>query len=488
MALGISSVVNVKIRTRIFIVFILIISVGIFSFTRWLSVDLKSRYNEAVEEPLVDIANILAELIGSQIISDEISPQALKALFDKSYRRRLSARIFKLEKIDVDMQIYITDTDGIIVFDSLDSKKLGEDYSQWNDVARTLKGEYGARSSPIPDSMKKGDDADVIAFVAAPIIVGDEIVGVISVGKPKYNVRRFLSQARNNQIIVAVIVGLSTLILGFVVYRWVSRPLDKLANFADRVSRGERIDAPDLGDNEIGDVGRAVQSMREALEGKEYSERYVESLTHELKSPLSAIRGAAELLNEDLPDDQRARFLQNVANETQRLEDIVERLLQLASLEKRVALQNVESINLRDMVEEIVESFHVELLRKKLSTKIDIARELEIPGEAFLIRQAIANLLRNAIDFSPLNGEIEISVQRRDQYIELVVSDQGAGVPEYAVERIFERFYSLPRPDNSQKSTGLGLNFVKEVAELHIGFIMLDRDQSRTLAVLSLPT
>ena len=476
-----------KIRTRIFIVFILIISAGIFSFTRWLSVDLKSRYNEAVEEPLVDTANILAELIGHQIINNEISPQKLKALFDKTYRRRLSARIFELEKIDVDMQIYVTDANGIVVFDSLDSSKIGEDYSKWNDVARTLKGEYGARSSPIPDSVKKGDEADVIAFVAAPIFVDDEIVGVISVGKPKYNVRRFLSQARNNQIIVAVIVGLSTLILGFLVYRWVSRPLDKLASFANQVSKGERVDAPDLGDNEIGDVGKAVQSMREALEGKEYSERYVESLTHELKSPLSAIRGASELLQEDLPADQRNRFLQNIANETKRLEDIVERLLQLASLEKRAALESVESIGLKKLVNSIVEGFQVDVLKKGLIVKIDLNDDAEIQGEAFLIRQAIANLLQNAIDFSPTNGEIKISAQTINQNLELTISDQGPGIPDYASQRVFERFYSLPRPETGQKSTGLGLNFVKEVAELHHGFVELKREQDMTKVVLGLP-
>lgn len=476
-----------KIRTRIFIVFILIISAGIFSFTRWLSVDLKSRYNEAVEEPLVDIANILAELIGSQIITNEISQQKLKALFDKSYRRRLSAKIFELEKIDVDMQVYITDVNGVIVFDSLDSNKVGEDYSQWNDIARTLKGDYGARSSPIPDSVKKGDDADAVAFVAAPIIVNNAIVGVISVGKPKYNVRRFLSQARNNQIIVAVIVGFSTLILGFVVYRWVSRPLDKLANFANRVSRGERIDAPDLGENEIGDVGKAVQSMREALEGKEYTEHYVQSLTHELKSPLSAIRGAAELLTEDMPAAQRTRFCDNIRTEAMRLEDIVDRLLQLASLEKRVSLENIESIDLKLLLTEIVEGFHVETVKKNLTINIDLADGVKLNGERFLIRQAIANLLQNAIDFSPLNGEIEIAGHTKNHSIEITISDQGPGIPDYAIERIFERFYSLPRPETGLKSTGLGLNFVKEVVELHHGFVKLKRDQNETLAVFGLP-
>ncbi|MCP4186051.1 MAG: two-component system sensor histidine kinase CreC [Gammaproteobacteria bacterium] len=475
-----------KIRSRIFIVFIVIISIGMFTFTRWLSADLKSRYNEAVEEPLVDVANLLAEIIGSQLLSEKINPQQLKGLFDRSYQRQFSAQIFELEKINVDMQLYITDSQGIVVFDSLDITKIGEDYSQWNDVARTLKGEYGARSSPIPNSLKKGDEVDVIAFVAAPILVDDEIVGVLSIGKPKYNVRRFLSQARNNQIIAAVIVGLSTLILGFVVYRWVSRPLDKLASFANQVSQGERVDAPDLGDNEIGDVGKAVQSMREALEGKEYSERYVQSLTHELKSPLSAIRGAAELLHEGVPADQHSRFIQNIQTETQRLEDIVERMLQLASLEKRVSLENVETINLRLLLPEIVEDFHVESVKNNLSIKLALDENLKIGGEQFLIRHAVANLLQNAIDFSPAESEIVISAQRKDGIIEIIVSDQGPGFPDYAKDRIFERFYSLPRPDTDQKSTGLGLNFVKEVAELHGGSIQVAREEERTRAIFKL--
>ncbi len=476
-----------KIRSRIFIVFILIISTGIFSFTRWLSVDLKSRYNEAIEEPLVDIANILAELIGSQLITSETNEKDLKAQFDHVYRRHLNAKIFELDKNNVDMQVYITDANGIIVFDSLDSSKVGEDFSHWNDVARTLKGVYGARSSPIPNSAKKGKEADVIAFVAAPIMMDDEIIGVISIGKPKYNIKQFLSQARNNQIIVAIIVVLSTLILGFMVYRWVSRPLDKLADFADRISRGERIDAPDLGNNEIGDVGRAVQSMREALEGKEYSERYVQSLTHEFKSPLSAIRGAVELLNEDMPAAQRSRFYKNIQAETMRLEDIVERLLQLASLEKRVSLENVEALDVNVLVTELAEAFHVEALKKGLNVKVNLADGIVLRGERFLVRQAIANLLQNAIDFAPANSEIEIIGQRDNLIIEISISDQGTGIPDYAKDRIFERFYSLPRPDSGQKSTGLGLNFGKEVAHLHNGSVELERQNDRTLAILRLP-
>ena len=294
--------------------------------------------------------------------------------------------------------------------------------------------------------------------------------------------------ARSNQVFAALIIALSTLIVGFVVYRWVSRPLDKLVYFANQVRLGKRIDAPKLGDNEIGDVGRAVQSMREELEGKEYSERYVQTLTHELKSPLSAIRGAAELLSENVPPEQRKRFYTNIRTEALRVEDLVERLLQLAGIEKRQSLDQIETIKLRSLFEEILENYQIDINRKNLKIHLKNKTEIIIHAERFLIRQAIANLLQNAIDFSPEGGDIEIIVSRTDQWTEIIILDQGPGVPEYAKDKIFHRFYSLPRPSNGHKSTGLGLNFVKEIAELHNGRIFVDQENGKTKATLRLPT
>ena len=469
-----------KIRDRIFLVFVLSISVGMFIFSQWISDDLKSRYNESLEEPLVDISHILAENIGRQLIIGELSPESLKKGFSRIYSRKFSAKIFKLEKTHVDLQVYVTDKNGIVLFDSLEQSNVGKDYSAWNDVARTLDGKYGARSSPISELKNSKDQS--IAFIAAPILIDGKVSGVVSVGKPKKNIKQFLERARNKQLITALIIALTTLLLGYWVYRWVSNPLDELAQFANRVSQGERVEAPELGNNEIGDVGRAVQSMREALEGKEYSERYVQTLTHELKSPLSAIRGAVELLSEELPKDQQQRFFKNIQNETYRLEDLVERLLQLAGLEKRRSLEDVEKVNLKTLIEEICEDFAVDISRKSLSLKENIIEGLEIQAEKFLVRQALSNLIKNAIEFSPEKAAIEVSCMHQSQYVEILVFDEGPGVPEYAVDRIFERFYSLPRPSTGQKSTGLGLNFVKEVAELHGGSVEIKRVEKRTMA------
>ena len=476
-----------NIRNRIFFFFILIIGLAMFGLTRWLSDDLKSRYNEAIEEPLVDVAHILAESIGGQLMRGDLDRGQLRQLFQRIYAREFKAQIYRLEKNHVDMFVYVTDASGRVVFHSVDESLIGADYSRWNDVIRALAGEYGARSSIATGANADDEDADVTMFVAAPIVLADSIVGVVSVGKPKDNIRRFLDLARRDQRFAAMVALLSTLILGFIIYRRMSRPLDRLADFANRVSRGERIDPPDLGQNEIGDVCRAVQSMREALEGKEYTERYVQTLTHELKSPLSAIRGAVELLDEEVPPEQRDQFYQNIRAEALRMQDLVERMLQLASLEKRRSLEDVEAIDLAELLGTMRKDFQVDCLGRDLELDLECDAEAVVHGERFLLRQAVSNLLQNAIDFSPRGGKVKVECRAGGHSIKIDIVDQGEGIPDYAWDRIFERFYSLPRPGGGKKSTGLGLNFVKEAVELHGGSVSIERDGSATRARIQLP-
>jgi two-component system sensor histidine kinase CreC len=93
--------------------------------------------------------------------------------------------------------------------------------------------------------------------------------------------------------------------------------------------------------------------------------------------------------------------------------------------------------------------------------------------EDFLVRQAVTNLVQNAIEFTPKGGKISATVKKTDTRVELIVKDNGSGIPAYAIGRIFERFYSLKRPDTGKKSSGLGLSVVKEVADLHNGAVTI---------------
>ncbi len=109
-------------------------------------------------------------------------------------------------------------------------------------------------------------------------------------------------------------------------------------------------------------------------------------------------------------------------------------------------------------------------------------------GDSFLIHHAVANLLQNAIDFSPEYGMIELKAEQIDNMIHLTISDEGPGIPDYAEQKIFEKFFSLQRPDSGKKSTGLGLNFVREIVTLHGGQFILTSSQNKgACALLTIP-
>ncbi|MNZ38877.1 Sensor protein CreC [compost metagenome] len=222
--------------------------------------------------------------------------------------------------------------------------------------------------------------------------------------------------------------------------------------------------------------------MRVQLEGREYVERYVHSLTHELKSPLAAIRGAAELLESEMPAEQRARFVGNIAGESERLQQVIERLLSLAQVEQRQGLEERVPVPLRELVEELLQA------RIRADVKVEnlLGADAVVMGERFLLRQALANLLDNALDFTPTGGTIRFSAEREDGSWRLALFNQGEPIPDYALPRLTERFYSLPRPGGGRKSTGLGLNFVAEIAALHGGELWVGNVEGGVEARLTL--
>jgi two-component system sensor histidine kinase CreC len=228
--------------------------------------------------------------------------------------------------------------------------------------------------------------------------------------------------------------------------------------------------------------------MRTQLEGKAYVERYVHTLTHELKSPLAAIRGAVELLESEMPAEQRQRFVANIGNEGARLEQLIERLLNLARVEQRQGLEERVPVPLRELAEELLQARAARIQAAGLRVENRVAPGLCALGERFLLSQALANLLDNALDFTPAGGLLRLDAERRGAWLELRLFNQGEPIPEFALPRLTERFYSLPRPATGRKSTGLGLNFVQEVAGLHGGELQVCNQGDGVQACLRLPS
>ena len=359
-------------------------------------------------------------------------------------------------------------------------KGLGEDYSRWNDVWRTLRGQYGARSTQDDPN----DPESTVMYVAAPIVDRGKIIGVLSVGKPNSAMAPVIHRSERRILWAGgALLGIA-LLIGLVVAWWINRSISSLSRYADSVTQEKPLPLPDPGSSELRKLAQALENMRIRLEGKNYIEHYVHALTHELKSPLAAIRGAAEILAEQPPPQVAARFVDNILVQNARMQSLVEKLLEQAKLENRVEIVPAD-VSIDALFTRISDSRSTLLAAKNIMLTGDGAA-LTVNGDAELLEQALGNLLDNAVDFTPAGGNIVLAAEETQKQILLKVTDSGSGIPDYAQSRIFERFYSLPR-ETGLKSSGLGLAFVQEVARLHHGEIQLhNREQGGVEAILRL--
>ena len=313
----------------------------------WIVDNLEPRYRESVEESLVDTASILASILAEDALDNKLQTEKIGRALEAIYQKKFSANIYDLVKDHVDLRVYVTDSEGIVLYHSFDEGLIGEDYSEWRDVHLTLIGEYGARTT----RDNREDPTTTVLYVAAPIEIEGETLGVLTVGKPTKGIKDFIDRARKRIAFGGTIVCLAVILFASLVSAWITRPIENLTSYARAVRDGKRVRLPSLGKGEVEDLGLAFEEMRDALEGKQYVEQYVQTLTHELKSPLTAIQGAAELLPEDMPPEKREQFLLNIKRESIRMRQMVERLLELSSIESLKGLETAKELELRQMAE-----------------------------------------------------------------------------------------------------------------------------------------
>jgi two-component system, OmpR family, sensor histidine kinase CreC len=473
----------VSIRLRVLLGFILLTASGVLALTRFVSHDLWPFTQQTVEESLIETAAVLAGVVEERS-SDRLDLDELRLAVGSAQRRRLQARIYSITKDTVDLRIYVTDASGIVLFDSDQGRDVGRDYSRWNDVQRTLAGSYGARAT----RAETRNPFSSVLYVAAPIRQDGRIVGALSVGKPMQGLELIVWTMRQRVLWTGALLILLSAIAGLALSLWITEPIERLTTYARAIGLGQRASLPRLSTREIATLGEALESMRQALEGKRYVEGYVRSLTHEIKAPLSAIRAAAELLQEDMPTEDRRRFMANIRTEADRLQALVDRMLELSALEALQRLERTERVELGAVAQDVIASVAPVAAQREIQLPSGVAPDTAVAGDRFLIRQALLNLVANALKVTPPGGTVHVSARAADECVELVVEDTGPGIPGYALPRLFERFYSVPVPGQAATGTGLGLPFVREVAHLHGGTATLtNRPEGGARAVLRFP-
>jgi two-component system sensor histidine kinase CreC len=464
------------------LVIALIIGAGFYLLVRQQLSVVEPQTYQATEESMVDAAQLLAAFVEADLKAGGFDKERFKAAFRGASRRSFEAVIHDHLKRAVGLNAYLTDANGIVIFDS-GGKLEGQDFASKRDVYFTLRGNYGARSSRTDETNPLSSVLHVGALVG-PL---ENPFGVITVYKPQADVLPIVDARRRGIYWGTGLVGAGILFLVTAVFIWQYLPVGRLTEYAREIESGKRPPLPKLGaGKEVNTLARALESMREALEGRRYAERYVQTLTHEMKSPLAAIRGAAELLDEDMPPADRHRFLENIRAESGRAERLLNRLLELSALEGRSSLDGADPVDLGPIVARAIDQARPPADLAKVTLAVSLP-ETPVPvrGDAFILRSAVTNLLENAIDFSPAGSTVDIVLQADGT---VSISDRGPGIPDYATDKIFERFYSLKHHGSGRKGTGLGLTLVKEAAELHGGTVALEaRADGGTVARLSLP-
>lgn len=431
-----------RIRTAIFAVYVAASAVGFAGLMALVLRDVRLRYVESMRRTLGDTAAYLATY-------------ATPVNAGEDWVRKL-ARLPPGTEV---LRVFACDRNDRVIFDT-----AGRDVGQTYTREMYGGGRIASENYSVPNVAVVGKELRVFA----PVRFNREIVGWVGVGRPLATVAEGISNARWRLAWMAGGIALLMMAAGWWIAARLTRSLERLTVYAQNVRDG-RVAAPPVSRaTEIAALAKAFEEMRDALEGRQHAERYTQALAHEVKAPLAAIRGAAELLDENMPVEERKKFLANIRGESARIQQIVERLLELSSLEARKALKRTELVDGAELMTDAAAVVRPACAGARVTLTVrEVAARLR--GERVLLREALVNLLQNALDFSPADSEVVFSATTQDGRVTFTVEDRGPGVPDYALSRVFERFYSLPRPGSTRKSTGLGLALVREVAHLHGG-------------------
>ncbi len=463
----------------------LLVGSGFLVLFRSLLKDVEAQSLQATEEIMVDTSYRLAAILEHTLETpQQLTPSLCRATFPYMDNSRLDypIQIYRLTKREIGLQFYITDAQGIVLFDSLSGTHEGKNYSQFNDVYLTLRGNYGARSS----RRRESDELSSILYVSAPVRHRETIIGVVTTYKAQQDLFPFISARKQDIWQSCLMIGMGITLLVGAVFFWVYRPIGRLTEYAQAITHGKRPTYPKLGSGrEINTLGHALKTMRSTLEGREYAKNYVQTLSHELKSPIAAIKASAEILNEDMPPAQKQKFLHTITEQVDRSDRIISRLLQLSRIEQLSELERIEPVAIDGLIQTLCKELHplAEQLQTTLSPTI---APCTVTGDAFLLRAVFQNLIENAIKYAQADTTINISCSSSDATLTIDISNEGIALPDYARERIFERFYALPQ-QGQPKSSGVGLALVVEALELHHGTITYHWIEPRHIFKVTLP-
>ena len=296
-------------------------------------------------------------------------------------------------------------------------------------------------------------------------------------------------EERKNFILRTVfVVALVIIIFSVFLNKYILKPIRALVIYTQAIKKkDEKINYNQkylLRKDEVGQLSRSISEMTDDLYKRiDIAESFSSDLAHEIRNPLTSLKGASEVLENTPDSEKRKKLIKVISHDVERIERLITDYSQMLKDEASLSRAKMIKIDLLNVVKSVTEDFNSDLLNSNKNIKINIEHfnykesELNILGVESKLEQIVANLLENAISFSPNNSRILVALDVKQKNAQLIIEDEGPGFNEKNINKVFDRFYSN-RPEKFGEHSGLGLNIVKNIIELHGGSIIVSNQST----------
>ena len=309
----------------------------------------------------------------------------------------------------------------------------------------------------------------------------EENKGYIVVSEIADDILVAVEERRNFILRTVFSVALVILIFSVFLNKYILKPIRSLVLYTKAIKEKDvKIDKHEkylLRKDEVGQLSRSLNEMTENLYQRiDIAETFSSDLTHEIRNPLTSLKGASEVLENTLDNEKRKKLIKIISHDVERIERLITDYSQMLKDEASLSRAKMIKINLLNVIDSVVEDFNSNLLNSNKNIKINInnsnlnGSKLNVLGVESKLEQIVANLLDNAVSFSPPNSKISVICNIKKKDAQLIIEDEGPGFNEKNIDKVFNRFYSN-RPEKFGEHSGLGLNIVKNIIELHGGSI-----------------
>ena len=469
-----------KIIWKFFGAFVFLTLIVVFVLYFFVSLKLQNNFEEKITDKLQSNAVLVGDILTGDLLEHN----------NGAVQEKIEALAEKL-----DLRITVIDKQGKVLGDSDENPALMENHNDRPEIVKAVENGFG-QSTRFSDTLEYN-----MKYVAVRVENSGDLLGFVRFSLPFSEVQLQLQLIYRTVLFSAIVAIIIALTVAYLLSRSITLPISRMQDAAQRIAKGDFSRKVNIkSKDELGQLAKSLNIMAAELQQRMENLRrmnrirtdFVANVSHELKTPLTLIKGYIETLQDKAMNDKDKahRFISIIKEHTNRLENIIEDLLSLSELELSKDCLSKTEFNLKKLVDEVTLSFGYALDSKHHSLSVGLqGHDFRIKADRDKIEQVIVNLIDNAIKYTNQAGKINILLIEHQNDITLIVEDNGIGIPQDDIDRVFERFYRVDKARSRELGgTGLGLGIAKHIILAHKGQISIESEINQgTKVFIKLP-